>query len=66
VIDDLKAVLEVTPLIKEDPLESMSLFPFIEEYLFASCHTRQDSALCRIGILSSMAWRVTEPCREQA
>jgi len=43
VIEDLKALLRETPLFKDDPLESFSLFHFIEEDLFAQCFTEADA-----------------------
>lgn len=44
VIKDLQEALGKTPLIKEDPLESMSLFHFIDEHLFQKCFTHGDAA----------------------
>ena len=43
VIEDLKELLGHTPVIKDDPLESFSLFHFIEEHLFAQCFTEVDA-----------------------
>ncbi len=43
VIEDLKQLLEGTPIVKDDPLESFSLFYFIEDHLFAHCMTEADA-----------------------
>jgi hypothetical protein len=43
VIEDLKKLLMQTPIIKDDPLESFSLFHFIEDHLFAQCFTEVDA-----------------------
>ena len=44
VINDLQEALRATPLIRQDPLEAMSLFHFIDERLFAFCRTEADAA----------------------
>lgn len=43
VIEGLKTLLAQTPVIKDDPLESFSLFHFIEDHLFAHCFTESDA-----------------------
>lgn len=43
VIDDLRALLAKTPVVKDDPLETFSLFHFIEDRLFAQCYTEVDA-----------------------
>jgi hypothetical protein len=42
-VDGLKELLRETPLIKEEPIETMSLYEFIDEQLFAACHTEADA-----------------------
>lgn len=42
-VDSLKVLLRETPLLKEEPVETMSLYEFIEEQLFAACYTEADA-----------------------
>jgi len=42
-VDGLKELLRETPLIKEDPIETMSMYEFIDDQLFAACHTEADA-----------------------
>ena len=44
IIREFIQVLGSTPVIKQDPLESMSLFYFVSDRLFASCYTEADAA----------------------
>lgn len=44
VIQDLTEVLNSTPLMKDDPIETMSVHHFIEDQIFRSCHTQADAA----------------------
>jgi len=43
VIKDLKNLLEETPLMVDDRLESFSLFHFIDDHLFSNCFTEADA-----------------------
>lgn len=43
VVDGLLRLLQETPMIREDPIESMSMFEFIDERLFASCRDEADA-----------------------
>lgn len=43
-VDGLLGVLQDVPMIREDPIESMSMFEFIEDQLFASCRDATDAA----------------------
>ena len=42
-VQGLKQLLRETPLIKEEPVETMSLYEFIDDQLFAACHTEADA-----------------------
>jgi hypothetical protein len=44
VIEGLLDVLNSTPLMRDDPLETISLHHFISEQIFKSCHTQADAA----------------------
>jgi hypothetical protein len=43
VIEELKALLGKTPIVADNPLESFSLFHFIDDHLFAECFTEADA-----------------------
>lgn len=45
VIDDLQAAINHTPLMQDDALEMTTLHNFIENDLFAKCHTESEAAL---------------------
>lgn len=42
-VKDFMALLRETPIIKEEPLETMSMYEFIDTQLFAVCHTEMDA-----------------------
>lgn len=42
-VESLKELLRETPLIKEEPVETMSLYDFIDDHLFAACYTEADA-----------------------
>ena len=44
VVDGLLRLLRDTPMIKEDPIEAMSMYDFIDERLFASCRDETHAA----------------------
>lgn len=43
-VDGLLRLLQDVPMIKEDPIEAMSMFDFIDDRLFASCRDASDAA----------------------
>jgi hypothetical protein len=43
-VDGLLRLLQDVPMIREDPIEAMSMFSFIDDQLFASCRDASDAA----------------------
>ena len=43
-VDGFLRLLQDVPMIKEDPIEAMSMFEFIDDQLFASCRDASDAA----------------------